>query len=214
MPSGPAPSGSPQPGPVIETDALCRRCDYNLRGLAGDPVRCPECGQVNSLADLLDIVTPARRIRALQGAGDALVLASFSLAGGLVGILTNHSEIFSVVLLILGGVLAQQGLRTCRRMIPASVDWPNLFTTYFLYTIALPILPCALWWLSAVLTWRLRIWIAKLTDNHPMEFVDFVTAIPIVGAMLFAARPIRRIRWKQRRAFVRLIRAIRSATEL
>jgi len=28
----------------LNTDAYCPNCKYNLRGLSGDPMRCPECG--------------------------------------------------------------------------------------------------------------------------------------------------------------------------
>jgi hypothetical protein len=30
--------------PALEHDLPCPNCGYNLRGLSGDPVRCPECG--------------------------------------------------------------------------------------------------------------------------------------------------------------------------
>ena len=40
-------------------DLYCMRCGYNLRGLSGDPMRCPECGEDNVLRDLL---LPADRI--------------------------------------------------------------------------------------------------------------------------------------------------------
>ena len=33
-------------------DLRCLQCFYCLRGLPGDPVRCPECGQESSLAEL------------------------------------------------------------------------------------------------------------------------------------------------------------------
>ncbi len=33
----------------LEVDLPCLKCGYNLRGLAGDPVTCPECGLVNPL---------------------------------------------------------------------------------------------------------------------------------------------------------------------
>ncbi|MCH8146459.1 MAG: hypothetical protein IH987_00475 [Planctomycetes bacterium] len=33
-------------------DMFCLNCGYNLRGHSGDPVRCPECGHTNQLADL------------------------------------------------------------------------------------------------------------------------------------------------------------------
>lgn len=34
---------------AIYEDIYCLICGYNLRGLAGDPVRCPECGNLNDL---------------------------------------------------------------------------------------------------------------------------------------------------------------------
>ena len=33
---------------AIAEDIYCLTCGYNLRGLAGDPVRCPECGDLNA----------------------------------------------------------------------------------------------------------------------------------------------------------------------
>jgi hypothetical protein len=42
-------------------DLYCLECGYNLRGLSGDPRRCPECGYLNPLGDL---EIPAPRIRA------------------------------------------------------------------------------------------------------------------------------------------------------
>jgi len=36
------------PAPLDE-DLYCLTCAYNLRGLSGDPVRCPECGDAHTL---------------------------------------------------------------------------------------------------------------------------------------------------------------------
>ena len=45
---------------AIEIDLYCLECGYNLRGLSGDPVRCPECGYRNPIGDVL---IPADQIR-------------------------------------------------------------------------------------------------------------------------------------------------------
>lgn len=45
---------------AINEDIYCLTCGYNLRGLQGDPVRCPECGDLN---DLGTVVIPAKMIR-------------------------------------------------------------------------------------------------------------------------------------------------------
>lgn len=34
---------------AIDENIYCLQCGYNLRGLSGDPIRCPECGEKNSL---------------------------------------------------------------------------------------------------------------------------------------------------------------------
>lgn len=44
----------------IDEDIFCVHCGYNLRGLSGDPVRCPECGCDNELAS---VVVSAELIR-------------------------------------------------------------------------------------------------------------------------------------------------------
>jgi len=50
--------------PIAE-DLYCLTCGYNLRGLYGDPARCPECGALN---DLGTAAIPAWRIKkALDG---------------------------------------------------------------------------------------------------------------------------------------------------
>lgn len=42
------PPSQPSSSHPIDRDLYCLICGYNLRGLKGDPVRCPECGAVNS----------------------------------------------------------------------------------------------------------------------------------------------------------------------
>jgi hypothetical protein len=50
---------------AIDQDLYCLTCGYNLRGLSGDPVRCPECGNPN---DLGTAAIPAEMIgRAMRG---------------------------------------------------------------------------------------------------------------------------------------------------
>ena len=48
------------PDAALDEDLYCLTCGYNLRGLYGDPVRCPECGELN---DLGTAAIPAEFIR-------------------------------------------------------------------------------------------------------------------------------------------------------
>jgi hypothetical protein len=48
--SGEQPKNEPTPpDDLTDVDLYCLHCGYNLRGLSGDPRRCPECGNLNPL---------------------------------------------------------------------------------------------------------------------------------------------------------------------
>ncbi len=49
-----------EPAGTIRIDLYCLSCGYNLRGLSGDPVRCPECGNLNPIGD---VEIPAKYIK-------------------------------------------------------------------------------------------------------------------------------------------------------
>lgn len=59
---------------VAREDLYCPSCGYNLRGLMGDPLRCPECGTQTALHEL---IIPARAItrvlRLMEGSPTACV---------------------------------------------------------------------------------------------------------------------------------------------
>lgn len=55
------PTESPPASPSsTDVDLYCLQCGYNLRGLSGDPRRCPECGHLNPMGEL---TIPAALIR-------------------------------------------------------------------------------------------------------------------------------------------------------
>ena len=50
-----------------DQDLYCLDCGYNVRGLPGDPRRCPECGHLNALADLeVPATLITRELRRMQ----------------------------------------------------------------------------------------------------------------------------------------------------
>jgi predicted membrane protein len=65
-----------------EVDFYCAACGYNLRGLAGDPKRCPECGHLNPI-ELLIIPAEAIQLamRRLETAPTMAFVGLLMLAG-------------------------------------------------------------------------------------------------------------------------------------
>jgi hypothetical protein len=59
----------------------CLKCGYNLRGLSGDPCRCPECGNLNPRGDM-ELPAPmiARQLRAMES-GPAYCVGVFVVLG-------------------------------------------------------------------------------------------------------------------------------------
>jgi len=52
MPAQEEPQSEPHDTQVHDIDLYCLNCGYNLRGLLGDPVRCPECFHMNPIGDV------------------------------------------------------------------------------------------------------------------------------------------------------------------
>jgi len=71
-------------GDTCDEDLFCLHCGYNLRGLAGDPIRCPECGHDN-LPEACRIpgATVADLMRPLETMSTICVACMWCFAGGL-----------------------------------------------------------------------------------------------------------------------------------
>lgn len=65
-----------EPTAPLDIDLYCMRCGYNLRGLAGDPIRCPECAQQNAIETVTETAAlVGRHIARVESAMLSMVLA-------------------------------------------------------------------------------------------------------------------------------------------
>src|SRR5262245_63196585 len=67
------PDSKPSDSTASRPTIRCLHCDYDLRGLAGDPVRCPECGAYTAFAAF------SARLAIRPKAGDFNLFAMFAL---------------------------------------------------------------------------------------------------------------------------------------
>lgn len=182
------------------------RCGYNLRGLDGDPLRCPECSHANARVELFGRAAQVRRLRELQGAGDAFLLAAVSLVGGVALWHFNGLLPLAAPLLALGALLLYNATAVARRIGRGVESWGHAWTRYLTLTLALPALPAALWLLCSILVWCIR---AAVSQTTGLDFIDALFALPLALVLAFVIRPLRRLRRRQRLAFARLMRLVR-----
>ncbi len=102
----------------LDRDLFCPTCDFNLRGLPGDPIRCPECGQYSAATPLDDaarrvIEERIRRAHRLAGACLAGLLTA-----GVGGVVVVYAAWPGLVVLLIGltgiAVTARAFRRACQ----------------------------------------------------------------------------------------------------
>lgn len=129
------------PNAAIDEDLFCLTCGYNLRGLSGDPVRCPECGKHTDLGTAL---IPAALIRKaltdLETAPTMTVAGSLLLSAAL-GILAYSAllyappiAVFSLVGIVAGIALWAWGSATTRRACAGAPGWHHIILEFHLIT--------------------------------------------------------------------------------
>lgn len=62
---------------VIKENIYCLSCGYNLRGLSGDPIRCPECGELNNLKTAMVPAKYIHKILVKMETAPTMCLTSF-----------------------------------------------------------------------------------------------------------------------------------------
>lgn len=211
---------SNHPRPLPEAAYICPKCRYSLRGLAGDPVRCPECGQEHPRAQLAALFgTPKTRFETLRAALDEQTgwlltwlfmgaplgfgLASFLMFGrgkpG--GSPPGLTAALAAAALLAGlGPLAifYRPLREVRLLV-AQPDWWRPVLAYQGATVALLVVPLSAWLaFSILLSWL---------GGQPIV-VGLVGGLVVTVLVTVWWRPVRRLRAVQERSLAQLTDAV------
>ncbi len=144
----------PGAGGVIDEDVFCLTCGYNLRGLSGDPVRCPECGELNDFGTLR-IPAPLIRqaLRNLETAPTMSVVGSLLICGGVLAVIPAYQSqepCFAMAALVacLGGAaLHAWALDETRRACQENPAWRRLIFDFHLITFLCAGVPVLTLWI-------------------------------------------------------------------
>lgn len=172
-------------------DLFCLTCGYNLRGLTGDPRRCPECGANNELCEL---ELPAGKIAAqLKKMENSLSAAAalFGISGALLALgLMLVDESISLCPLSLSGASAFFGLLSLQHFRLSCGDHPGApaagwrYISIALGGMAIIVLPMA----------ALSLWIQEndRTDGFGFLIIFAMVAGVLTTIAILIARPLHR----------------------
>jgi len=190
-PEDPLPAESQEP---IDRDLYCLHCGYNLRGLSGDPVRCPECGFRNPLGDVEIPAEIIKRQLTRMESGPAYAVGVVLMFGASVALAAfSRFEAWSVALV--PGLLAVIG-------------WPLLLGRFRDSCLSKPgwvgaILNYHFWGLLMILTTigavPLAVWITGTIVPSPAGR-DPLCALSGIGLLLYLFVAWYWVRWLYRRA--------------
>jgi hypothetical protein len=164
-------------------DFYCFGCGYNLRGLAGDPKRCPECFHLNPVSDL---IVPAEAItwqlRKLEGAPTICFAAVLMLAAGITGatLLTGGIVACSLVAVVPAPAVwlaaATSFARSCRHR----AGWKIALARFHFYALtmfgAAFGIPLSLLWIVG----------SYLRGKWPVEIAQSLLLVLLVSGVSFA----------------------------
>jgi arginyl-tRNA synthetase len=191
----------------IDADLYCLECGYNLRGLFGDPIRCPECGTRNALAELRGMDPEAqRRHWALQTALDLSFLGLLLFVGGAISsVLAPPCFLIIVAIAFAMLLLAEVELR---RLCSPRRGWVRAMGRYLAWTTVLVLTVPALWVGGSLICWRVTAILGIWVEYWPLHVV--------VGGVLCAVAlaihdPFTVTRARQADAFSQLLMCARAS---
>lgn len=184
---------------MLNVDLPCNGCRYNLRGLTGDPVRCPECGALTPVLRVSltpsDLAAYLRRMESALTASLLLPVAVLGTAASAVLVPAGGGclPIFGMVLLsvlFIAGPLRFSGLCESRPseilVVGQSVVWASLWR-YVLGASALSVLALAPVGSALVWVYLYESWLSR----YPlMYFLPLAATLVACALARFIVRPL------------------------
>lgn len=115
----------------------CVNCGYNLRGLYGDPVTCPECGTANPRRKPISVeYRTGKRMRRLEVSLLAGIAGLVAVGTAIAAFLVDHK--WSAMVVFAAGVGGWVwGYHSFRRECASYAGWRGVFLAYQLVGVAL-----------------------------------------------------------------------------
>jgi hypothetical protein len=210
-PDDPPPAPNPA-GVALDRDVYCPGCRYNLRGLTGDPLRCPECGRASTRADLFPAADQAAaRFQELRQTLDALVVGLLIALPTVVGLGVSRPLGFAwfavaaglvllVAVVLVGAVLEVRHLTT-------HPDWARALAGYLASSVLLLVALPVVWALGMGLLWGI-LWLWGPREHT--AWWSLPGGLLAVVLVLAHGRLIPALRRRQTRQFERLVRFARA----
>jgi len=165
----------------IDIDLYCLECGYNLRGLSGDPVRCPECF---SEASQQDLRYPLRLIRRRARGLHLIGLASLVLFLASIVSLLCISRIAAAALPLLFATLV-----AFRRVSRAAPGWFRHLLAFWAFAVLEGLVIVGVWAIAAALL----VVVKGLPGGYVrLTRIDAALAAIIAALAPFALAPLRR----------------------
>ncbi|HPD28807.1 MAG TPA: hypothetical protein PLL20_02345 [Phycisphaerae bacterium] len=180
------------PGDLTDVDLYCLHCGYNLRGLSGDPRRCPECGLFSPLSPSANMI--ARELGRMETWPTACVAAATLLVGSqacIVVALVNSRMPLGLCIgcwlpLLVLLPLWFTGMEQFRSDCLYKRGWKSVFVQYHIYGMALSILLA-----SAAAA---SIWVFHRLVRQERSFIGAIGLVALAGIGLSVFLLARRAR--------------------
>lgn len=195
------------PPALRSLDAYCLACGYNLRGLAGDPIRCPECFHQNP-RHLVEENAQRARVRLddlLRTLDVCLLTVIVTLACVALWVTSvNRSPTMAVMVIAIPGIVGTYATLRTRRVFARATGYVVPLVRYAAYSIGvMAVVPLLL-----LATWLLSWLVAALTapDVSPRAaWLHIPAAVVFTLVIVVLVHPVMRFRARQLREFDTLI---------